>query len=181
MRRLFYPALILLPVLAFSQAQAQTSTLNAPQSRASVATLEAKAETPNVLPAVSAATSADPGTEIMVPVTQTVVERPSNAETKDATPTYNNATTTAPKLIEAKPLAMSLRDMESETAEASVVLQFTVDSTGTPKNMKVVHSGGAALDKRATEAVNLYRFKPATQNGLPVEAPVSVEIKLKKS
>jgi len=182
MRRLFYPVLILLPVLAYAQAQAQTSTLNAPQSRASVATLEAKAETPNVLPAASAPASADPGTEIMVPVTQTVVERSSaSAETKDGTPSNVTATATAPKLIEAKPLAMSLRDMESETTEARVVLQFTVDATGTPRDTKVIHSGGAALDKRAMEAVNLYRFKPATQNGLPVEAPVSVEIKLKKS
>ena len=105
MRRLFYPALILLPVLAYAQAQAQTSTLNAPQSRASVATLEAKAETPNVLPAASAPASADPGTEIMVPVTQTVVERSSaSAETKDGTPSNVTATATAPKLIEAKPL-----------------------------------------------------------------------------
>jgi TonB family protein len=186
MRRLVYPALILLPILAHAQAKIQTSTLTASPSRASVATLEAKANTPNVLPAAAAPAAVDPGTAIMVPVHQTVVERNGqDNNSNDSTLGYgfNNSAvaTTAPKLIQASPLTMSLRDMESETAEADVVLHFTVDLAGTAKDVKVVHSGGATLDKRAIEAINLYRFKPATQNNVPVEAPVTVEIKIKKS
>ena len=190
MRRLIYPALILLPVLAHAQAKTQTSTLTAASSSAPVATLVAKANTPRVVsaPAATAGASApvDPGTEIMVPVHQTVVEHNgSGINSNDSTLGYsfNNGAvaTTAPKLIQAAPLAISLREMESETAVADVVLQFTVDVAGTAKNVKVVRSGGATLDKRAIEAVNLYRFKPATQNSIPVEAPVTVEIKIKKS
>src|ERR1700678_3792915 len=77
MRRLVYPALILLPVLAHAQAQTQTSTLTASPSRASMATLEAKATKPNLPTAAAPAaanSAADPGTEIMVPIHQTVVE-----------------------------------------------------------------------------------------------------------
>jgi len=193
MRRLIYPALILLPVLAHAQAKPQTSTLTASPSTASVATLEAKANTPHVLPAASAPAaktaapaSADPGAEVMVPVHQTVVERSSgDVNTNDSTISYSfnsgAVAATAPKLIEALPLAMSLREMESETAEAKVVLALTVGLSGAPKDVKVVHSGGAALDKRAVESVNQYRFKPATENNIPVEAPVTVEIKIKKS
>lgn len=188
MRRLIYPALILLPVLAHAQAKTQTSTLTAASSSAPVATLVAKANTPRVVsaPAATAGASApvDPGTEIMVPVHQTVVEHNgSGISSNDSTLGYSfgAVATTAPKLIQASPLAMSLREMESETAVADVVLQFTVDLAGSAKNVKVVRSGGATLDKRAIEAVNLYRFKPATQNNVPVEAPVTVEIKIKKS
>lgn len=188
MRRLIYPVLILLPVLAHAQAKTQTSTLTAAQSTASVATLEAKANPPHALHAVTApaaATSAaDPGTQIMVPVHQTVVERYNgDADSTDSTLSYSFGAviTTAPKLVQASPLTMSLRDMESETSEAAVVLQFMVDLTGATKDVKVLHSGGAMLDKRAIEAINLYRFKPATQNNVPVEAPVTVEIKIKKS
>jgi TonB family protein len=192
MRRLIFPALILLPVLAHAQAKAQTSTLTAASSTASVATLEAKANTPHVLPAAvapaaNAATSAaDPGTEIMVPIHQSVVEHSSDGvNINDSTIAYsfNGGVTpvTAPKLVQASPLTLSLREMESESAEANVVLQLTVDLAGAAKNVKVVRSGGAALDKRAIEAVSQYRFKAATQNNIPVEAPVTVEIKIKKS
>jgi len=187
MRRLIYPVLILLPVLAHAQAKTQTSTLTAAQSTASVATLEAKATPPRALHAITApaaAAAADPGTQIMVTVHQTVVERNSgDVDSKDSTLSYSfgAVTSTAPKLVQASPLTMSLRDMESETSEAAVLLQFVVDLTGATKDVKVLHSGGATLDKRAIEAVNLYRFKPATQNNIPVEAPVTVEIKIKKS
>ena len=190
MRRLIYPVLILLPVLAHAQAKTQTSTLTAAQSSAPVATLVAKANPPRVLPAPAATAGAnasvDPGTEIMVPVHQTVVEHNgSDINSNDSTIGYsfNNGAvpTTAPKLVQASPLAMSLREMESESSVADVVLQFTVDLAGTAKNVKIVRSGGATLDKRAVEAVNQYRFKPATQNNVPVEAPVTVEIKIKKS
>jgi len=188
MRRLLFPALILLPVLAY-QAQAQTSTLTA-SSTAPVATLEAKANTPHVLPAVPPAAkpssgTADAGTDIMVPVHQTVVEHSGDTNTSDSTMgyTFSNGVSpvTAPKLIKALPLAVSLHDMEAFNSESSVVLQFTVNLAGTPENVKIVHSGGVVLDKRAIEAVNQYRFKPATENNIPVEAPVTVEIKIKKS
>lgn len=195
MRRLIFPALILLPVLAHAQAKTQTSTLTASQSTASATTLEAKASTPRVLPApaVKAATSsaapaaaADPGADIMVPVRQTVVERSTddvNINNSTIAYSFNDGAVaeTAPKLVQASPLTLSLRDMESESAEAKVVLQMTVDLAGIPQNVKVIHSGGAALDKRALESVNQYRFKPATQNNVPVEAPVTIEIKIKKS
>jgi TonB family protein len=195
MRRLIFPALILLPVLAHAQAKTQTSTLTASQSTASAATLDAKVSTPHVLPAPAAkaatasatpAAAADSGTEIMVPVRQTVVERSSgdvNTNNSTISHTFSNGISpvTAPKLIKALPLTLSLRDMESESAEARVVLQLTVDLAGIPENVKVIHSGGAALDKRALESVNQYRFKPATENNIPVEAPVTIEIKVKKS
>jgi TonB family protein len=186
MRRLIFPALILLPVLAHAQAKTQTSTLTAAQSSAPATTLVAKANPPRILPAAPAMASADPGNDIMVPVQQTVVERSSeDVNTTDSTIgfSFNSGAVpaTAPKLLSASPLAMSLRDMESQATEAAVTLELTVDLKGSPKNVKVVHSGGAALDKRAIEAVNRYRFKPAMQNNIPVEAPVTVAITVKKS
>src|ERR1700722_12228955 len=127
MRRLIYPALILLPVLAHAQAKTQTSTLTAVQSPAPMATLVAKANQPHILSSAPAATSADRASDIMVPIHQTVVERSSeDANVNDSTIGYsfNNGASaaTAPKLILATPLAMSLHDMEAEASEAAVVL-----------------------------------------------------------
>jgi TonB family protein len=187
MRRLIYPALILLPVLAQAQAKTQTSTLTAVQSPAPAATLVAKANQPHVLSSAPATTnSAGHASDIMVPIHQTVVERSSeDASLNDSTIGFsfdnNPVSATAAKLIHAAPLTLSLRDMAAESDEAAVRLEFTVDLTGTPKNVKVVRSGGTTLDQRAIDAVNQYRFKPATQNNIPVEALVTVEIKIKKS
>jgi len=186
MRRLIYPALILLPVLAHAQAKTQTSTLTAAQSSAPVATLVAKANPPRVLPGAATAPSSADNNDIMVPIHQTVVERSSDdVDVNDSTIGYSfndgAAAVTAPKLIQAMPITMTLHDMESAATEATVVLQLTVDATGATKDVKIVHTGGAALDKRAIEAVSQYHFKPATQNNLPVNAPVTIAIKIKKS
>jgi TonB family protein len=185
MRRLIFPALILLPVLAHAQAKTQTSTLTAVPSSAPVATLVASANTPKVLPAASAPASAD-NREVMVPIHQTVVERTSDdVDVSDSTLSYSfsNGVTamTAPKLIQASPLTLSLQEMEAQSTESSVQLQLTVDPSGTPRDVKVVRSGGAILDKRAVEAVSKYHFKAATQNSIPVNAQVTIAIKIKKS
>ena len=71
--------------------------------------------------------------------------------------------------------------MEAQSTEASVQLQLTVDTMGATKDVKVVRSGGAVLDKRAVEAVSKYHFKAATQNNIPVDAQVTIAIKIKKS
>ena len=110
MRRLIYPALILLPVLAHAQAKTQTSTLTAVPSSAPVATLVASANTPKVLPEATAPASAD-NNEVMVPIHQTVVERTSDdVDVSDSTIGYsfNNGASavTAPKLIQASPLTL---------------------------------------------------------------------------
>jgi TonB family protein len=60
------------------------------------------------------------------------------------------------------------------------VVNGTVDENGFVRNLSVSHSAGAAVDKKALEAVNKFRFKPAMVNNQPVQAAVSIAIKIEK-
>jgi TonB family protein len=57
---------------------------------------------------------------------------------------------------------------------------MVVDQRGVPTDVKIVHSAGAVLDESTLEAVNQYRFRPATLNSVPVESDVTLDIALVK-
>jgi protein TonB len=63
--------------------------------------------------------------------------------------------------------------------EGTVVVEFTVDVTGKPTNLKVIKSV-PQLDEAAVETVKKWKFKPATKGGKPVavvaHAPVGFRI-----
>ena len=51
-----------------------------------------------------------------------------------------------------------------------------VDQNGQTQNVRVVQGLGNGLDDKAVEAVQQYRFKPATLNGEPVPVNLRVEV-----
>lgn len=57
-----------------------------------------------------------------------------------------------------------------------VTLQLIVDQHGLPQNVHVTRGVGMGLDEKAVEAVQHYRFKPATENGKPVAVYLNVEV-----
>jgi len=57
-----------------------------------------------------------------------------------------------------------------------VTLSLVVNKQGLPTNVHVVKSLESSLDKNAVATVQQYRFKPALENGQPVEKPIHVEI-----
>ena len=57
-----------------------------------------------------------------------------------------------------------------------VTVDIIVDAHGMPQNVHVVHSAGMGLDEKAVEAVKLYRFKPAMENGKPVAVEMYVVV-----
>jgi TonB family protein len=62
--------------------------------------------------------------------------------------------------------------------EGEVMITLMVDEQGMPQNPRVVRRLGMGLDQKALEAVMLYRFKPAMQNGKrPVPVLISVAVK----
>jgi TonB family protein len=162
------------------------------QSAAPATTLQAKVAMPAGLHAAAAAAakpapaalSAD---DVMVPVNETVVENnvpTAEVNTVEGTVKYTvlgAEPVTSPKLIKTTPIVLSLADMRASSDVSTVTVHLTVGKDGVPTSLTVVHSGGAAIDRRALAAVSQYRFKPATQNELPIEAPVDVQIKVKKS
>ena len=57
-----------------------------------------------------------------------------------------------------------------------VTLNLVVDKRGLPTNVHVVKGLESSLDKNAVATVEQYRFKPALENGQPVEKAINVEI-----
>jgi TonB family protein len=57
-----------------------------------------------------------------------------------------------------------------------VLISFVVGTDGLPTDLHVVKSVGAGLDEEALDAVSKYRFKPATKDGNPVPAKLTVEV-----
>jgi TonB family protein len=56
------------------------------------------------------------------------------------------------------------------------VLSLIVSPEGKPKEIKVTKSLGPGLDKKAVEAVNTWKFDPATKDCKPVAVQISVEV-----
>lgn len=58
-----------------------------------------------------------------------------------------------------------------------VTLNLVVDRLGNPTNVHVVRSLEPSLDNNAIAAVEQYRFRPALENGLPVDKSVNLEVR----
>jgi TonB family protein len=59
---------------------------------------------------------------------------------------------------------------------AIVLISVLVTEDGLPTDAKVLRPAGMGLDETAMEAVSRYRFKPATKDGVPIAARITVEI-----
>jgi periplasmic protein TonB len=57
-----------------------------------------------------------------------------------------------------------------------VVLSLVVTADGAARDLKVIKSLDAGLDKNAVAAVSTWRFDPATKDGKPVAVRVPVEV-----
>ena len=58
----------------------------------------------------------------------------------------------------------------------NVIVAMLVDQNGQTQNVHVVQGLGNGLDDKAVEAVQQYKFKPATLNGEPVPVNLRVEV-----
>lgn len=58
----------------------------------------------------------------------------------------------------------------------NVIVAMLVDQNGQTQNVRVVQGLGNGLDEKAVEAVQQYKFKPATLNGEPVPVNLKVEV-----
>lgn len=75
-------------------------------------------------------------------------------------------------------------DAVKDSIEGVVTVVFTLDSTGTAKNIQVENSLGILFDKEVIRLIrNMPLWKPATYNGKPVPARISLPVtfQLKKT
>lgn len=99
----------------------------------------------------------------------------STAKVVDSVPTaVQDANLIPPKLVKFERAVVSLNDMR-DFETGSVIIDAIVDTEGDVKLMSV-RSGPPSLRKPALEALKNYKYKPATLNGKPVPARVTVKI-----
>lgn len=60
--------------------------------------------------------------------------------------------------------------------QGTVILKIVVDAEGHARQVRVVRGLGLGLDEKAVQAVGLWRFEPAEQDGKAVPAPAIVEV-----
>jgi TonB family protein len=60
--------------------------------------------------------------------------------------------------------------------QGTCVLWLIVDSTGHPRDARVVRGLGYGLDGKALDAVRQWTFQPALKDGKPVDVQISVEV-----
>jgi TonB family protein len=60
--------------------------------------------------------------------------------------------------------------------QGTVILYVEVDTSGRPRNLKVMRSLGLGLDEKAMEAVEKWKFRPGYKDGKPVTVAATVEV-----
>jgi periplasmic protein TonB len=60
--------------------------------------------------------------------------------------------------------------------QGTCILRLIVDSTGHPRDIRVIRGLGFGLDDKAIDAVRQWRFQPSRKDGVPVDVQISVEV-----
>jgi periplasmic protein TonB len=81
----------------------------------------------------------------------------------------------APQAISA-PDPEYTEDARRAKTQGTCILWLIVDSSGKPRDVKVVRGLGYGLDAKALEAVRQWRFQPSMKDGKPVDVQISVEV-----
>ncbi len=104
-------------------------------------------------------------------------------ETLDGFPQRLNQRDAAGNLLYDKPPVL-IKGAEAEFSDearrggfqGNVILSLLVTEQGLPTDILIEKSLGHGLDEKAIESVQKYRFKPATKDGKPVPARISIEV-----
>jgi protein TonB len=106
---------------------------------------------------------------------RSTVRPPAQAAAESIAPSAAEGVIVPPKLIKSVRAVASVeaaRDFET----GNVVIDAVVGATGEVESTNVL-SGPPSLRRAAVEALKQYRYEPATQNGQPVPAHVTVTIR----
>jgi len=108
---------------------------------------------------------------------RTIVRPTTKASSASIVASDEKSVVVPPKLIKSVQAVASLdalRDFET----GSVVIDAVVDTAGQVNSLNVL-SGPPSLRDGALEAAKQYRYEPATRNGKPVPAHVSITIRFR--
>jgi protein TonB len=96
---------------------------------------------------------------------------PTVAPTPTPTPVYVDAVAIT------KPDPILPDSLRLEAVDKSVVAEFDVDTNGVPTNVTIAQSSGDdELDRIALATAKQWRFRPATENGIPTPSTIRLHI-----
>jgi TonB family protein len=115
-----------------------------------------------------------------------VIDSGTQSQATDAAKPYGQVyhvgkDVTAPSLISSvDPEFPASARKGKDKFEGTCLLSMVVDEKGVPRDVKVMRSLGQDFDAKAVEAVEKYRFRPATKAGEPVAVALKIEVDFKK-
>ena len=86
---------------------------------------------------------------------------------------------TSPRLVSTAHISIPADAMPTTAGSSTkVVLQVSLDETGTPSNVQVLHPATPEIDARVVNAVRQFRWTPAILNNkaVPEELTLTVEV-----
>ena len=88
----------------------------------------------------------------------------------------SNCAALQPAVIFDKPSPAYTEEARQAKTQGTCVLWLIVDSSGHPRDVRVVRGLGFGLDAKALEAVRQWKFQPSLKDGKPVDVQISVEV-----
>jgi len=98
-----------------------------------------------------------------------------NTPTAGEGPLRGNGASTTPSAIYAPNPSFSDQARKAKV-QGTILLVVTVTASGDVADVKVVKGLGSGLDENAVATVRTWKFKPGTEDGIPVQSEVKVEV-----
>jgi TonB family protein len=95
------------------------------------------------------------------------------------TDTFEPRPGTKPPVAIYSPSPEYSREARKKKIQGDVTVSTIIDEEGRPTKVHLEKGIGYGLDENALEAVRRYRFQPATTNGKPVAARMTIEVKFR--
>ena len=131
---------------------------------------------PSAAPVAPPATKAKPAPTVSATKHSSAHSSPAHSPNPTPSPAQQG-TVVPPRLIKSVPAVASLDDLR-DFERGDVVIDALIDESGQVKSMNVL-SGPPSLRPRAMDALKNYKYVPATLNGKPIPAHVTVNIQFR--
>ena len=108
----------------------------------------------------------------------------SHLEDDASAPTSRPISTgvTSPRLVYSKHIYLPADELPAYLGgSAKIVLKIKLDETGSPTNIRVLHSINPVVDARVVEAVQQFRWAPALLNNKPVPIDLTLNVEIQHS
>jgi TonB family protein len=89
---------------------------------------------------------------------------------------------TSPRLVYSKHIYLPADELPAYLGGlAKIALKIDLDETGSPTNIRVLHSINPEVDARVVEAVRQFRWAPAVLHNKPVPIDLTLNVEIQRS